>query len=64
MMGKKIMKDQIEFHNTFVFISTAVCTYNGVAFRQGATWNDGCDLVCVCEDGMTGFYRCNDRLVS
>ncbi|KAK3581064.1 hypothetical protein CHS0354_033850 [Potamilus streckersoni] len=38
-----------------------VCVYNGVTFKQGASWNDGCDLVCSCEDASTGFYRCNDR---
>jgi len=37
------------------------CLYNGVAFKQGQTWDDGCDLKCVCENGMTGFYRCSDR---
>ena len=35
--------------------------YNGVRFNMGDHWNDGCDLQCVCEDEMTGFYRCNDR---
>ncbi|XP_060567789.1 mucin-2-like isoform X2 [Ruditapes philippinarum] len=37
------------------------CMYNGVRFSVGEHWNDGCDLQCVCEDEMTGFYRCNDR---
>lgn len=35
--------------------------YNGVPFKQGQTWDDGCDLKCVCENGKTGFYRCSDR---
>jgi hypothetical protein len=35
--------------------------YKGVAFKQGETWKDGCDLVCICENGTTGFYRCDDR---
>ncbi|WAR11991.1 CO6A5-like protein, partial [Mya arenaria] len=37
------------------------CMYNGVLFKQGETWNDGCDLQCVCEDQMTNVYRCRDR---
>ncbi|CAC5385625.1 unnamed protein product [Mytilus coruscus] len=26
------------------------CMYNGVPFKQGQTWDDGCDLKCVCEN--------------
>ncbi|XP_076111939.1 uncharacterized protein LOC143080127 isoform X2 [Mytilus galloprovincialis] len=37
------------------------CVYNGVQFKQGQTWNDGCDLRCICENSKTGFYRCDDR---
>ncbi|XP_046570033.1 uncharacterized protein LOC124278355 [Haliotis rubra] len=37
------------------------CVYNGANFKQGATWNDGCDLVCTCEDAKTGVYRCDER---
>ncbi|XP_060081054.1 uncharacterized protein LOC132560404 [Ylistrum balloti] len=37
------------------------CMYNGVEYKQGQTWADGCDLNCICEDGTTGFYRCSDR---
>ncbi|XP_052816208.1 uncharacterized protein LOC128242861 isoform X2 [Mya arenaria] len=40
---------------------TIGCMYNGVLFKQGETWNDGCDLQCVCEDQMTNVYRCRDR---
>ncbi|XP_076470008.1 uncharacterized protein LOC143300296 [Babylonia areolata] len=39
----------------------AMCVYNGVPFAQGATWDDGCDLKCVCENATTGYYRCNQR---
>ena len=46
-----------------MFISEG-CMYYGVVFNQGEQWNDGCDLICACEDEMTGFYRCRDRLVS
>lgn len=38
-----------------------MCVYNGVAYRQGQQWYDGCDLVCRCEDAMKGFYRCQQR---
>ena len=38
-----------------------MCVYHGVSFRQGATWEDGCDLKCECEDSSTGYYRCNQR---
>ena len=37
--------------------------YNGVAFKQGERWDDGCDLQCVCEDETEGYYRCNQRFV-
>ncbi|KAK7505814.1 hypothetical protein BaRGS_00003085, partial [Batillaria attramentaria] len=37
------------------------CVYNGVNFKQGQTWDDGCDLKCVCENSATGYYRCNQR---
>ena len=45
------------------FFFTELCRYNGVAFKQGQRWDDGCDLQCVCEDETTGYYRCNQRLV-
>ena len=38
-----------------------LCEYNGVTFRQGQRWDDGCDLQCVCENEDTGYYRCNQR---
>ncbi|OPL07255.1 hypothetical protein AM593_00069, partial [Mytilus galloprovincialis] len=41
-----------------------MCVYNGVAYRQGQQWYDGCDLVCRCEDAMKGFYRCQQRCKS
>ncbi|KAK7115067.1 hypothetical protein V1264_001009 [Littorina saxatilis] len=41
--------------------NTAVCVYQGVPYRQGQTWTDGCDKVCRCEDGMTGRINCDDR---
>jgi hypothetical protein len=34
---------------------------NGRTYVQGQQWYDGCDQSCVCEDGVTGYYRCTDR---
>lgn len=54
----------VEFQNfavMFLCYISEVCVYNGVQFKQGATWQDGCSLNCVCENGKTGFYRCNER---
>ena len=39
------------------------CLYNGVPYKTGETWEDGCDLKCVCEDGAANIYRCDQRLV-
>ncbi|XP_041376878.1 uncharacterized protein LOC121389349 [Gigantopelta aegis] len=41
-----------------------VCVYNGVPFRQGQTWNDGCSKTCRCEDSMTGLINCDDRCLT
>jgi len=41
-----------------------LCSYNGVLFRQGERWDDGCDLQCVCENETSGYYRCNQRFVN
>ncbi|KAH3775135.1 hypothetical protein DPMN_176532, partial [Dreissena polymorpha] len=38
-----------------------VCVYNGVSYRQGQRWDDGCDLECVCENAAYGFYRCQKK---
>ena len=43
--------------------STDKCVYNGVAYSQGQRWDDGCDLECVCENAIYGFYRCNKKYV-
>ena len=39
------------------------CVYKGVGYMQGQRWDDGCDLECVCENAIYGFYRCNKKLV-
>ena len=36
---------------------------NGRSYTQGQQWYDGCNQICVCEDGTTGFYRCRQRYV-
>lgn len=41
--------------------SPDVCVYQGVAYRQGQTFNQGCDKICKCEDSMTGKITCTDR---
>ncbi|XP_053376973.1 uncharacterized protein LOC123528762 [Mercenaria mercenaria] len=35
-----------------------VCAYKGIVYAQGQSWEDGCDFVCSCENGVTGMYRC------
>ncbi|GFS00186.1 collagen alpha-4(VI) chain [Elysia marginata] len=37
------------------------CVYGGSFFREGETWNDGCDLSCSCDDAKSGFYTCVQR---
>jgi hypothetical protein len=32
-----------------------VCIYKGVSYRQGATWYDGCELECKCEQAKYGY---------
>nr|KAG5702882.1 hypothetical protein BaRGS_019101 [Batillaria attramentaria] len=41
--------------------SQHVCVYNGRTYTTGQRWYSGCEKICVCEDGKTGFYRCSDR---
>ena len=43
------------------YVFPDVCVYNGVPFRQGQTWQDGCGKMCRCEDSMTGLINCDDR---
>ncbi|XP_035824757.1 uncharacterized protein LOC101847325 [Aplysia californica] len=37
------------------------CVYQGVYYRQGQTWQDGCSKVCKCENVTTGYYSCKER---
>ncbi|KAL5022346.1 hypothetical protein ScPMuIL_001501 [Solemya velum] len=47
--------------DTHSFIPADVCIYNNMRYTQGQQWYNGCDKVCVCEDGKSGYYRCSDR---
>lgn len=38
--------------------------YNGIQYKTGQQWQDGCKYNCICEDGHTGFYSCKERSVS
>ena len=48
--------------NWFALVSDR-CIYNGVPYMTGDSWEDGCDLRCVCENGVSGTYRCDQRFV-
>ncbi|KAL8616408.1 hypothetical protein ACOMHN_032262 [Nucella lapillus] len=55
---------QSSAHNTFLPSAETygdVCVYKGASYTESQQWYDGCDLVCVCEDSQTGFYRCSER---
>ena len=43
-----------------LFVSLAGCVYKGAVYRQGQTWQEGCQFTCECVDETTGFYRCTD----
>ncbi|XP_013410815.1 uncharacterized protein LOC106173996 isoform X2 [Lingula anatina] len=36
------------------------CLYKGQKYQHGASWNDGCDTKCTCENAVVGFYRCEN----
>ena len=46
-----------------MFYVTDVCIMNGKSYTQGQQWYDGCRQICVCDDGVTGHYTCNQRYV-
>ena len=35
--------------------------YKQTIYKQGDTWDDGCDYVCRCEDESKGIYRCTTK---
>ena len=43
------------------YIVSDVCIMNGKSYTQGQQWYDGCRQICVCDDGVTGHYTCNQR---
>ncbi|XP_046585152.1 uncharacterized protein LOC124292144 [Haliotis rubra] len=40
---------------------TLACIYKGRTYREGEQWQDGCQYNCVCEDEVTGKYKCTER---
>lgn len=48
------------FHVSGV-VFLAVCVYQGVAYKQGDTWNEGCIKKCRCDDASKNIYTCFDR---
>ncbi|KAJ8302469.1 hypothetical protein KUTeg_018865 [Tegillarca granosa] len=43
---------------------TGFCVYNGVYYKQGQMWDDGCKRRCQCMDVATGRYSCSQRCPS
>jgi len=39
------------------------CEYNGIVYKKGETWTDGCKFNCTCEDAKTGYYSCTTLYV-
>lgn len=46
---------------SFLYFSSDVCIYKGSIYRQGETWEDGCDFKCTCVDETRGMYQCTAR---
>lgn len=40
------------------------CQYKGQVYTEGQQWKDGCDYLCSCKDGSTGFYQCQALCIS
>jgi hypothetical protein len=49
------------FIMVFVYILLGYCVYQGVYYRQGQKWDDGCDRRCTCDDVSKGLYSCTQR---
>lgn len=46
----------------FLFSNTdGQCYYKGKTYKQGASWDDGCDYQCTCMDGVSGKYQCYNK---
>ena len=39
----------------------AGCIFNGVTYKQGDSWDDGCTRKCVCLNSNAGVYECTER---
>ncbi|XP_060600216.1 uncharacterized protein LOC132753729 isoform X4 [Ruditapes philippinarum] len=39
----------------------SACLYKGQIYKQGVTWQDGCDYECECTDASKGMYKCTER---
>uniref|UniRef100_A0A8W8JWK7 VWFC domain-containing protein n=1 Tax=Magallana gigas TaxID=29159 RepID=A0A8W8JWK7_MAGGI len=52
-------KEESDNLRSFGLIGT--CEYKGQQYLQGQQWFDGCDFSWICEDCVTGVYRCNQR---
>ncbi|GAB1606676.1 uncharacterized protein LOC115210527 [Argonauta hians] len=42
-------------------IYKGVCLYKSKVYKQGDTWNDGCDYSCECIDASKNEFRCTSR---
>ena len=45
----------------FLVVFADACVYKGRTYARGQRWQDGCDYNCVCENEMTGEYKCTER---
>ena len=58
----KIQYSYLQFTNTYIlFTSVAFCVYYGVLYKQGQTWDQGCQKKCRCDDATNNYYTCFDR---
>ena len=46
---------------TVVNVCSGYCVYNGVPYRQGQEWTEGCKQKCRCDDASNDVYNCFDR---
>lgn len=44
-----------------LYVLAEVCVMDGKEYTEGQKWFVGCEKICVCDDGKTGLYTCNDR---
>ena len=51
---------RIIFKNLLV---SDVCVMDGKQYTQGQKWYQGCQKICICNDGKTGAYTCTERFV-